>query len=80
MIGSCLHHRGSGHQRCATAVARRTRHDVNGLGSGPAPEGWLARRRITTWEVGGTRRQVLGLWGHGGDEGSDQPGLWAVGG
>ncbi|WP_130014438.1 glycosyltransferase [Serinicoccus sediminis] len=40
MIGYYLHHQGSGHRRRATAVARRTRHPVTGLGSGPAPEGW----------------------------------------
>ncbi|WP_298888761.1 hypothetical protein [uncultured Serinicoccus sp.] len=40
MIGYYLHHQGSGHRRRATAVARRTRHAVTGLGSGPAPEGW----------------------------------------
>ncbi|WP_299519445.1 hypothetical protein [uncultured Serinicoccus sp.] len=43
MIGYYLHHQGSGHRRRATAVARRTRHDVVGLGSGPPPEGWPGR-------------------------------------
>ena len=40
MIGYYLHHQGSGHRRRATAVARRARHHVTGLGSGPAPKGW----------------------------------------
>ena len=40
MIGYYVHHQGAGHRHRATAVARRLRHEVTGLGSGPRPDGW----------------------------------------
>jgi hypothetical protein len=40
VIGYYVHHHGSGHARRATAVARRLRRPVVGLGSGGRPTGW----------------------------------------
>lgn len=40
MIGYYLHHRGNGHRRRGTAVARSLRQPVTGLGTGGAPEEW----------------------------------------
>ncbi|MBR7741786.1 hypothetical protein KC207_00560 [Phycicoccus sp. BSK3Z-2] len=40
MIAWYVHHVGRGHAARAAAVARHLRHDVVGLGSGPAPRPW----------------------------------------
>ena len=40
MIGWYVHHVGRGHATRALAVAGHLEHEVTGLGSGPAPEGW----------------------------------------
>ncbi len=66
MIGWYVHHVGRGHATRALAVARHLEHEVTGLGSSPAPEGWPGSWvRLERDDRGGPRAEDADVTAHG---------------